>query len=114
MNEDLASELILKVNASSGLYIKVKSSDTEKTLMSIKAAFSQQKIKGSKAKPGDKGLIQYQLLDSTKAELTFSTVLCGKEDKGCGKDFSFVALRSDKIENIYSQLVCPSIMFSLP
>ena len=25
-----------------------------------------------------------------------------------------MSLRSDKIENIYSQLVCPSIMFSLP
>ena len=78
MTEDLTSELVLKVNASSGLYIKVKSSETEKTLMSIKAAFSQQKMKSSKAKPGDKGLIQYQLLDSAKAELTLSNVQCPK------------------------------------
>jgi len=79
MNEDLASDLILKVKSSSGLYIKVKSSDSERTLMSIKAVFSQQKMKSSRTKPGEKGLIQYQLLDSTKAELTFSTVVCSKE-----------------------------------
>lgn len=44
--------------------------------MSIKAAFSTNKIKPGRAKPGDRGLIQYQLLDSTKAELTFSTLVC--------------------------------------
>jgi hypothetical protein len=47
--------------------------------MSIKAVFSPQKIKGARAKAGDKGLIQYQLLDSTRAEMTFSSVVCSKE-----------------------------------
>lgn len=47
--------------------------------MSIKAEFSPQKIKSNRAKAGDKGLIQYQLLDSTKAEMTFSSVVCNKE-----------------------------------
>lgn len=40
MDEDLVSEIVLKVKASSGLYIRVKSSDTERTLMSVKAVFS--------------------------------------------------------------------------
>ena len=44
--------------------------------MTVKAAFSSSKIKAGRAKPGDKGLLQYQLLDSSKAELTFSTLVC--------------------------------------
>ena len=44
--------------------------------MTVKAVFSTDKIKPGRAKPGDKGLIQYQLLDSTKAELTFTTLVC--------------------------------------
>jgi hypothetical protein len=79
--------------------------------MTIKAAFSPNKIKPGRAKPGDKGLIQYQLLDSTKAELTFSTLVCD-DGKACNKDYSYSAISSDKIDSIYAQLMCPSIMFS--
>lgn len=82
--------------------------------MSVKAVFSTQKLKLNRAKPGDKGLIQYQLLDSTKAELTFTNLVCNADEKNCNKNFVFTALNSDKLQNIYSQLVCSSIMFSLP
>ena len=44
--------------------------------MSVKAIFSHEKIKINRAKPGDKGIIQYQLLDSTKAELTLTNLVC--------------------------------------
>lgn len=65
--------------------------------MSVKAVFSNSKITPSKAKPGDKGLIQYQLLDSTKAELTFTTLVCGSSEKNCNKDFTYSSLTSSKI-----------------
>lgn len=81
--------------------------------MTIKAAFSTNKIKAGRARPGDKGNIQYQLLDSTKAELTFSTLVCEGE-KSCSKDFSYTSLVSDSLPSIYAQLMCPSIMFDLP
>lgn len=112
MDQDLRSELVLKVKADSALYIKVRSSELEKTVMAIRATFSHDKIKVERAKPGDKGLIQYQLLDSTKAELTFTPLVC--QDKTCSKDFTYTSVRADTLDSIYSQLVCPSIMFSLP
>jgi len=81
--------------------------------MSIKATFSSSKIQSTKSKPGDKGLIQYQLLDSTKAELTFTSLVCGN-DKNCNKDFTYSALSSKSIADVYAQLACPSIMFDMP
>jgi hypothetical protein len=82
--------------------------------MAIKATFSSSKIQPGRSKPGDKGTIQYQLLDSTKAELTFTSLVCGTSNKNCNKDFTYSALSSDKLDNVYAQLVCPSIMFDLP
>lgn len=82
--------------------------------MSIKATFSANKIQSTRSKPGDKGLIQYQLLDSTKAELTFTSLVCGSNDKNCNKDFSYSALSSKSIADVYAQLACPSIMFDMP
>jgi hypothetical protein len=114
MTDELSQELILKVKQPGGVYLKIRSPDDDTTLMSIKATFSPSKIQASKSKPGDKGLIQYQLLDSTKAELTFTSLVCGGSDKNCNKDFSYSSLSSNSIQNVYAQLVCPSIMFDLP
>lgn len=104
--------MVLKVKKGHGLYIKIRSSENESTVMSIKGIFSASKMKVGGAKPGDKGLLQYQLLSSTKAEISFEDVACN-EEKNCRKDFSYTSLSSDSIESIYSQLVCPSIMFNL-
>jgi hypothetical protein len=82
--------------------------------MAIKASFSSSKIQPGRSKPGDKGAIQYQLLDSTKAELTFTSLVCSSGNKNCNKDFIYSALSSDKLDSVYAQLVCPSIMFDLP
>jgi hypothetical protein len=38
---------------------------------------------------------------------------CGNRDKDCGKDFSFSAVSSNRIQSVYAQLVCPSITFDL-
>lgn len=114
MTDELSQDLIIKVKEQGGVYIKLRSPNDDASLMSVKAIFSANKIVSNKSKPGDKGLIQYQLLDSTKAELTFTTLVCGSNDKNCNKDFTYNSLTSNKIENIYAQLVCPSIMFDLP
>ena len=114
MTDQLSQDLVIKVKEAGGVYFKIRSPDDDTTLMSLKATFSPNKIVPNRSKPGDKGLIQYQLLDSTKAELTFSALVCTGSDKNCGKDFSYTALSSDKIEQVYAQLACPSIMFDLP
>jgi hypothetical protein len=114
MTDELSQDLVLKVKQPGGVYIKLRSPDDDSTLMSVKAVFSPNKIQPSKSKPGDKGLIQYQLLDSTKAELTFTSLVCGGSDKNCNKDFSYSSLSSNSVQSVYSQLVCPSIMFDLP
>ena len=44
MTEDLYSELVIKVKAQSGIYVKLRSPDDDGTLMAIKATFSPQKI----------------------------------------------------------------------
>jgi hypothetical protein len=59
--------LVIKVKEAGGVYLKIRSTDFDRTLMVIKATFSPNKIVSSRSKPGDKGLIQYQILDSTKA-----------------------------------------------
>jgi hypothetical protein len=76
MTDELSQDLIIKVKQPGGVYMKLRSPQDDTTLMSVKATFSPNKIQASKSKPGDKGLIQYQLLDSTKAELTFTTLVC--------------------------------------
>jgi hypothetical protein len=59
--------LIIKVKGEGGLYIRLKNTQFINTVATIQATFSSNKISPIKSKPGDKGLIQYQLLDSTKA-----------------------------------------------
>ena len=44
--------------------------------MSIKGTFSVDKIKAGRAQAGAEGLVQYQLLDSSKAEVTFDQIVC--------------------------------------
>ena len=59
--------MIIKTKGLGGLYIKLTNSQYSYTVATLSATFSPTKLVSSKAKPGDKGLIQYQLLDSTKA-----------------------------------------------
>ena len=113
MNEDLAFDLVHKVKQGNSLYIKIRSTEQDPTVMTIKAAFSSNKLKSGRARPGDKGNLQYQLLDSTKAEITFSTLVC-EGDKSCSKDFSYTSLISESLPSVYAQLMCPSIMFNTP
>ena len=54
------------------LYINIKSDEEYDSLMAIRAEYSADKIKGSVEKPGNKGILEYQLLDSNTAELTFT------------------------------------------
>ncbi len=45
-------------------FMMVKSSELEQSIMSMKVIYSVEKIKGAKAKPGNRGLLEYQLLNS--------------------------------------------------
>jgi len=41
MSDQLTEEIIIKVSTPGSLYLKIKSPDNDKSLMSIKATFSQ-------------------------------------------------------------------------
>jgi hypothetical protein len=85
------------VKGQGSVYLKVRSPDDDRSLMTVKALFNPNKINPSRAKPGDKGLIKYQLLDSTKAELTLTGLVCATNDKNCNKDFSYSSISSSRI-----------------
>lgn len=50
------------------------------------------------------------MLESNKAEVTCSGVVC---EKGCAGQFTYSAISSSSIDRIVSQLVCPSVSFDL-
>jgi hypothetical protein len=114
MSDELIQDLIIKVKNPGGVYFKVRSDDDESSLMTIKATFSPGKISATRPKPGEKGLVKYQLLDSTKAELTFTSLVCATNEKGCNKDFAYSALSAAKPEEVFAQLVCSSTMIDFP
>ena len=76
--------------------------------MTVKASFSATKTEYTPAKAGNKGAIEYQLLDSIKAELSFSAVVC--EGK-CTGSFTYSAIFSPKVDQIVSHLVCTAVSF---
>lgn len=97
MSDQLIEEIVIKVVTVGSLYLKIKSADNDSSLMNIKASFSQQKFEIKHHRAGDNGVILYQLLDSTKAELTITSLVCSNLDKQCAKDFLYSAVSSDKI-----------------
>lgn len=45
-------------------------------LFSIMIHYNNEKIKGAKAKPGKNGILDYQIVDSSHAKISFSGVVC--------------------------------------
>ncbi len=60
--------------------------------MSIKAEYSPDKIKSAIIKAGNKGVLEYQLLDSATAELTFTEVSCSGGETACHKEFDYFTI----------------------
>lgn len=111
LNEDPKFEYYIKVKEIGTLYINIKSDDEYDSLMAIRAEYSPEKIKGSIEKPGNKGILEYQLLDSNTAELTFTEVTCGS-DSNCHKQYDYFTLSAVGLQELYSQTVCPSQYFA--
>lgn len=71
----MSADFTFKVK-SGGIYIKIRSSDAEKSLITVRATFSINKIIPKQSKSGGEGLITYRMVDSTNVEITCETVLC--------------------------------------
>jgi hypothetical protein len=83
------------------------------SIFSLNARFSPDKMKTSDfTKPGNKGLISYQILDNNKIEIQFTEVTCDLKSEFCGKNFDYFLVASDKMVDVYSQSVCPSTYFA--
>jgi hypothetical protein len=113
MGDELTEDLIIRTKIAGGIYIKLRSPPNDQSLLVIKATFSKKKFNISKSKAGEQGMIQFQRIDSSKAELSLATLICSAEDKNCSKDFSYSAISSHSMDSVYAQLVCPSVMFDL-
>jgi|JI61114C2RNA_FD_contig_71_644869_length_2040_multi_2_in_0_out_0_1 hypothetical protein len=61
------------------------------------------------AKLGNQGIIEYQLINSIDAEISFVPLNCN--GKPCPKA-KYEYLSSTNLQNLYSQLVCPSNFFT--
>ena len=65
-------------------------------MFTVKAKFSFVKTKLEHALAGNKGLINYYLVDSKNAELTFSPLEC--PSSSCNpKDFAYSSITAEKI-----------------
>ena len=99
---------MIKVKKAGSIYLRVKASIDSISILTIKSTFSTQKTELSSAKAGDKGEIQFDLVEWNKAEIVFSAVVC--EEK-CHGSFTYTAIVSPQIDQIISHLVCTSVSF---
>lgn len=91
----MVSDIIIKIKKAGNVYLKIKSPDNDKSLLVVNAVYSFDKFKDIKIKPGEKGLIEYQLLNSQKVDLIFTPVVCSSSgEKNCHKGFEYSALSS--------------------
>jgi len=111
--EELLSQVMIKSKNSGSIYFKITSPAEEDSLLTVKAFVNFMKTKPEKAKAGGKGLLEYSLLDSQTAQITFAPLVCPSTLKSCYKDFAYSSLSSSRVEDVYAQLVCSSFSFDL-
>lgn len=80
-------------------------------LFSITAHYSDSKIKGEKVKPGKNGKLEYQIVDSNKATISFSPVVCSSSK--CDKGVKYYWMSSNNLQDVYTQTVCPFSYFQV-
>lgn len=78
LEADPKFEFFVKANRIGTLYLNLKS-DAEPSLLSVKVEFSSEKVKKDSIKPGNKGQIDYVLLDSSQAKMSFSSAVCSQQ-----------------------------------
>lgn len=59
--------------------------------------------------PGNKGNVEYSIVDSANGQLIISPPTCN--DK-CDSKLKYYIMSAPKMRDLYSQLVCPSNFFS--
>ena len=65
--DELITTVLIKLKNKGAVYIKLQSSPTEVSVVTIKANLQYAKIKQEKTSAGEEGLIKYNLLDSKTA-----------------------------------------------
>lgn len=92
--DQLTTSLHIKSKNRGAVYLKLKSSPDEVSVVTVKATLSFSKTKLEKAVAGGKGLITYRLTGSKNAELELHPLVCPIRDKVCHKDFVYSAISS--------------------
>ncbi len=92
--------------------MNIKSEQDTDSLMSIKAEFSPEEIKSAIIKAGNKGVLEYHLLDFATAELTFTELSCSGGETECHKEFDYFTISAKEKQELYSQTVCSNQYFA--
>lgn len=90
--------------------MKMQTPQEEQSMVSIMVRYSEAKIKDADIYPGNKGDVEYSIVDSSTGELTIKPPVCS--DSQCSGKFKYYLMTADKMRDLYSQLVCPSNFFS--
>ena len=62
-------------------------------------------------KPGNNGDMVYSIVDSSTAEVTLHPPVC--EQSKCPSKLKYTLMTTDKMRDLYTQLVCPANFFSI-
>lgn len=73
--------------------------------------YSEQKFKDTEMVAGNKGNVEYSIIDSASAQLTIKPPTCSGTEK-CEAKLKYYIMTANKMRDLYSQLVCPSNFFS--
>ena len=84
-HNQLTANIHLKTKMHGAVYLKLKSSPDEVTVLTVKASFSFAKTKVEKATAGGRGELTYQLLSSKTAQIEFEPLTCPSINKNCQK-----------------------------
>lgn len=89
------------------IYIRLKSQVGALFSLSAKFYFSKKEMPESEISPGNKGQIQYRVLEDRQLEVEFSPIQC----KARCPTARYEYLLSNNQENVVNQVACPASIF---
>lgn len=108
MEGDPRFQFYIKASKIGTLYMQMNSTD-DNGLFSMKAVYSPTKITTGKMKPGNNGIIEYQVVNSQSAIITISGVVCASGK--CGSPVKYYWAADKSMQDVYTQTVCPYSYF---
>ena len=104
IRDEMRSELFIKGTPGT-LYMEVTADIASSFSLQLNYYPEKKLIPKDNAHPGNNGILEYELLNSIEAEISFTPLQC--EKSSCPKTtYSYIA--STSVQSAYSQSLCPS------